>query len=93
MVLPAVLVLVLVLGGPEDASEDFLIQPGLAAFSDVAQQTDQRAARPPTAPENPDQVLLVGNAGFAGRQRHVAVVVPRETVLGDVVVSVGEESW
>ena len=41
---------------------------------------------------SPDQVLLVGHAGFAGSQRHVAVVVPGEAVLGDAVVSVGEET-
>ncbi len=41
----------------------------------------------------PDQVLLVGHVGFAGRQRHVAVIVQGEAVLGDAVVSVGEEAW
>lgn len=41
---------------------------------------------------SPDQVLLVGHVGFAGSQRHVAVVVPGEAVLGDAVVPVGEET-
>lgn len=42
---------------------------------------------------SPDQVLLVGHAGFAGiQQRHVAVVVPGEAVVRDAVVSVGEEA-
>lgn len=40
----------------------------------------------------PDQVLLVGHIRFAGRQRHVSVVVPGEAVLGDGVISVGEEA-
>lgn len=41
---------------------------------------------------SPDQVLLVGHAGGAGTQRNVAVLVPGEAVLGDAVVSVGEEA-
>lgn len=41
---------------------------------------------------SPDQVLLVGHAGGAGTQRNVAVLIPGEAVLGDAVVSVGEEA-
>lgn len=41
---------------------------------------------------SPDQVLLVGDAGCAGTQRNVAVLIPGEAVLGDAVVSVGEEA-
>lgn len=41
---------------------------------------------------SPDQVLLVGHAGFAGTQRDIAVLIPGEAVLGDAVVSVGEEA-
>lgn len=48
------LVLVLVLNGPKHASEDLLIQPGLAALRHIAQQANQRAARSPPAPENPE---------------------------------------
>ena len=41
---------------------------------------------------SPDQVLLVGHVGLAGRQRHVSVLVPGEAVLCDGVVPVGEEA-
>lgn len=55
LVLVFVPVLVLVLSGPEHASEDFLIQPGLAALRHIAEQASQRAARTPPAPENPEE--------------------------------------
>lgn len=55
LVLILVLVLVLVLSRPEHSSEDFLVQPRLAALRHVAQQTSQRAARPPSAPKNPEK--------------------------------------
>lgn len=45
-----------------------------------------------TALLSPDQVLLVGHAGGARTQRNVAVLIPGEAVLGDAVVSVGEEA-
>lgn len=41
---------------------------------------------------SPDQVLLVGHAGRAGTKRNVAILIPGEAVLGDAVVSVGEEA-
>lgn len=41
---------------------------------------------------SPDQVLFVTHVGFAGSQRHVAVIVPGEAVLCDAVVTVGEET-
>lgn len=54
-VLSSVAALVLVLSRPEHASEDFLVQPRLAALGHVTQQTSQRAARPPSAPKNPER--------------------------------------
>ena len=55
LVLVPVPVLVVVQPRPEHASEDFLIQPGLAALRDVAQEASQRTARPPPAPENSER--------------------------------------
>lgn len=54
-ILDLFLVLALVLSRPKHPSEDVLIQPRLAALCDVAQQSSQRVARPPPAPENPER--------------------------------------
>lgn len=59
MVLVNFLLLVPVVHCPENTSEDFLIEPRLAAPRHIAQQANQRAARSPPAPENPEGKMSV----------------------------------